>query len=139
MFSMFPNLKHLTTSPPAVSLATISDYYYDNSSYPSKLSTIPEIYQSVNDLQDTAELCDEQIGFDSQSPPLPLSHEYKYTKNESEYIASGDLKNTNLATFTSQEPLIYQSTTIGSSIPATNTQPEQKKSRFGLGENCFRS
>lgn len=116
------------TSAPFV--APVDDYYYENSTYPmtSKLSTIPEtaadIYLSNNDLHSEAEITEQ----------LTTPGAYDYTENENDYIASGDLKNTNLcqANYTSQQPL-YQTTTAPSANLASTQPPEQKKSRFGLG------
>jgi hypothetical protein len=118
--------------PPTTTAA--EDYYYENSTYPmtSKLSTIPEtsndIYLSNNDLQEEeTEIYDEQ---------LTTPGAYDYTENENDYIASGDLKNTNLyqSNYTSQttasSTLTSTATTSSSNLL---TQPEQKKSRFGLG------
>lgn len=123
----------------AAYIAPIDDYYYENSTYPmtSKLSTIPEtahdVYLSNNDLQAEPEIYVEQ---------LATPGAYDYTENENDYIASGDLKNTNLyqTNYTSQQPLVYPTTAPTTMISTSSTsasnqqaQPEQKKSRFGLG------
>jgi trimeric autotransporter adhesin len=84
-------LKATTAIP---TFTTQSDeYFYQNSTYPlnSKLSTIPEtvndVYLSSNDLQEEPDIYDEQ---------LTTPGAYDYTENETHYIASGDLKDTNL-------------------------------------------
>lgn len=114
------------------------DYFYENSTYPmtSKLSTIPEtandIYLSNTDLQEEeGEVYAEQ---------LTTPGAYDYTENENDYIASGDLKNTNLYQPTYSQSLLGQQTTsAATTLTATTSassqqaQPEQKKSRFGLG------
>lgn len=117
---------------------TVDDYYYENSTYPlnSKLSTIPEtahdVYLSNNDLQAGADIYEEQ---------LTTPGAYDYTENENDYIASGDLKNTNLYQ-TNYTSASYQPMTTASTLPSSSSasisnthqsQPEQKKSRFGLG------
>jgi hypothetical protein len=139
-----------TTMPVTTSGFTTSldDYFYENSAYPmtSKLSTIPEtvsdIYMSSNDLQEETE-----TAYDEQ---LTTPGAYDYTENENDYIASGDLKNTNLyqqPNYTSQQTLPYQtqataitssnvvtsSTSMSSNTQQQQPQPEPKKSRFGLG------
>lgn len=113
---------------------TSGDYYlHQNSTYlmPAKLSTIPEtandIYQSSTDLTATVEPYDE----------LTTPGAYDYTENENDYIASGDLKNTNIyqINYTTQQPLTYPaqtgSITTSSTMLPTGSQPEQKKSLFG--------
>lgn len=123
------------TEPKTVTAVTMSepvtsssdDYFYENSSYllNSKLSTIPEtvndIYLSNTDIQSTVDVYEEQ---------LVTPGAYDYTENENDYIASGDLKNTNLYQGNST---LYQPTTISGTTISAPAQPEQKKSRFGLG------
>jgi hypothetical protein len=118
----------LISSSSAVTTTSASnDYFYENSNYPmtTKLSTIPETandtYLSNTDLQEEIEPFEEQI----------TTPAYDYTENENDYIASGDLKNTNLYQSNYSTQSTYQ-TTNGSTV--TNaSQPETKKSRFGLG------
>lgn len=122
-----------TTTAPTSTAQPVDDYYY-GSTFPSKLSTIPEtaadVYLSSNDLQSQGEVYEEQ---------LVTPGAYDYTENENDYIASGDLKNTNLYQNNyTQQPLSYQ-TSAASMMTSTATSsvaappPEQKKSRFGLG------
>ena len=123
----------ITTAPTTASI----DYFYENSTYPmtTKLSTIPEtandIYLSSTDLQEEPEQFGEQ---------LTTPGAYDYTENENDYIASGDLKDTNLCptTYASQPPLTsYQATAVSNHVTTTanpNQQPQpERKSRFGFG------
>jgi hypothetical protein len=114
-------------SPPST-VTVSSDYFYENSSYPmtTKLSTIPETandtYLSNTDLQGETGNFEEQL----MTPGA-----YDYTDNENDYIASGDLKNTNLISNYNSQSSSLQTTNQAS----TNAihQPETKKSRFGFG------
>lgn len=119
-----------TISPPTTTTVS-SDYFYENSTYPmtTKLSTIPETandtYLSNTDLQDVTEVFEEQ---------LTTPGAYDYTDNENDYIASGDLKNTNLIpNCTSQSAPSYQFSNQTTLAANMSNQPETKKSRFGFG------
>jgi hypothetical protein len=93
------------------------------SSYPltTKLSTIHEtssdVYLSPHD----------EHTYEDQITPTA----YDYTENENEYLASGDLKNTNLMQNNNYAPYSTAPSTVAAAVSQQKQAPEQKKSLFG--------